>query len=178
MAQSFSLIDIDAGMEIAPPGYWKTKGGALIRIADMTDQHVINALLRWAKNIEMLGGSYERLVQQPKWKELQAEIDRRGVIGQVFPVGANARQEGLDTLFDRRNQMILNVGSGLYLCCGNANPTVTKDPDGCATLLCNRCGKIFITMDSRGRLVQDTRAARVPRRGRFENLEVDELEKK
>ena len=84
---AFSLMDIDAGMEIAPPGYWKAKGGSLIRIADMTDQHLVNALLCWAKNIERLGGSYEKLTKNPKWKELKAEIDRRGMINQVFPVG-------------------------------------------------------------------------------------------
>lgn len=87
MAQSYSLIDIDAGMEVAPPGFWKIKSGQLIRIELMSDQHLLNALLRWAKNIEMLGGSYEKLTRNPKWKELKAEVDRRGMISQVFPVG-------------------------------------------------------------------------------------------
>jgi len=87
MAPSYSLIDIDAGMEVAPPGFWKIKRGQLIRIELMSDQHLLNALLRWAKNVEMLGGSYEKLIQNPKWKELKAEIDRRGMINKVFPVG-------------------------------------------------------------------------------------------
>lgn len=56
----------------SPPGKWRVRGGALLEICKMTDEHLRNAISLFMR---------EGRGDEPKIDELRAELARRGARG-------------------------------------------------------------------------------------------------
>lgn len=71
------------------------KTGELVAIARMSDEHLLNAMARWARRAKDMGTTDEML-RHPKWRELCEEGFRR-----VLPMGlvdAEPKKPDLDPL--------------------------------------------------------------------------------
>lgn len=75
-----------------PPGYWLTRQGPVL-ISQMSNEHLLNAMARWARKAKETNTT-EEMLRHPKWRELCEEGYRR--ILPIGLVGAEPNKPDLD----------------------------------------------------------------------------------